>query len=104
MRDGVYQLNLTADGYSGNGEMNLNDNRGQGHDGQFKVELHLHGEGPQLSGIANVLMSPRIVHNSRMPEHYSLTMNGNEHDDSFSLIGIGPLGLIIEIKAERLDR
>ena len=104
MRDGVYHLNLTADGYSGNGELNLNDNRGQGHDGKFKIELHLQGGGPKLSGIANVLMSPRIVHNSRMPEHYSLTMDGNERDDTFSLIGVGPLGLIVEITAERVER
>ena len=103
MKDGRYNMSLSADGYTGKGDLSLNDNRGQGHDGKFKVELHLQGQGPKLAGIANVLMSPHVVHNSRMPEHYSLSMTGTEAENSFSLIGIGPLGLIIEISAQRVN-
>lgn len=103
MKDGHYNLSLTADGYCGIGELSLNDNRGQAQDGKFKIQLHLQGQGPKLAGIANVLMSPQVLQNSRLPEHYSLNMTGTERGDSFSLIGIGPLGLIVEISAERLS-
>jgi len=100
MKNGQYKICLKADGYSGEGDLSLSDDHGQGHDGAYAVELELHGKGPSLNGIARIIMSPAVVHNSRMPERYSLPMSGVDHEDAFSLIGIGPLGLIVELNAQ----
>lgn len=99
MKNGEYKICLKADGYRGEGSLSLSDDYGSGHDGAYAVELKLQGKGPSLNGIANIRMSPSAVHNSRMPKRYSLPMSGVDRDDAFSLIGIGPLGLIVELNA-----
>ena len=100
MRDGKYALRLSADGYVGDGQFTMRDNRGQGHDGRFKVEGHLIERPATLDAIFNVLMEPDALGNSEMPDHYSLQMTGATRDDHFNVIGVGPLGLIIEITGE----
>jgi hypothetical protein len=100
MRDGQYSICLSANGYSGRGKLELKANRGQGHDGRYRVELLLRGEGSTCAGIANVLMDPRTVHNSSMPSHYSLNMTGSSNGEAFKLIGVGPLGLIVQLDGE----
>ncbi len=97
MKDGIYSLRFSADGYEGNGTFDLQENRGHGHDGKFKLEGHLIKNGSKLTAIFNVLMTPTIVRNSRLPEHYSLNMSGTSTEDTFRLIGTGPLGVIVDI-------
>jgi len=99
MKDGEYTICLKAGPYAGAGELSLNNDYGKGHDGVYAVEVQLQGQGPRLHGIANILMSSTVVHNSQMPSHYSLPMTGIDKPDGFSLMGIGPLGLIIELDA-----
>ncbi len=97
MKDGVYALHFSADGYSGNGTFDLQHNRGQGHDGTFKLEGHLVEKQNRLTAIFNVLMVPAALRNSRLPEHYSLNMTGTSNENDFALIGTGPLGVIVDI-------
>lgn len=100
MRDGNYALRFAADGYVGNAQFAMHDNRGQGHDGVFRLEGHLIERPATLDAIFNVMMGPEVVSNSSMPDHYSLQMTGAKRDDHFNVIGIGPLGLIIEIDGD----
>ncbi len=97
MKDGIYSLHFSADGYDGDGTFDLQANRGHGQDGNFKLEGHLIENRNKLTAIFNVLMMPAAVRNSRLPDHYSLNMSGTSTDDSFDLIGAGPLGVIVDI-------
>ena len=99
MNDGVYALRFSADGYEGDGTFALQRNRGHGGNGLFRVEGHLVEKQNRLTAIVNVLMQPAAVHNARLPEHYSLNMTGTSSGDAFSLIGIGPLGVIVDLDA-----
>ncbi len=97
MKDGSYRINLAADGYAGQGELNLSGNRGQGHDGRYRLDIHVLSEMPTLTALVNIQMHSHTIRNARIPGHYSLEMTGNGRGDGFTLIGIGPLGLIIEL-------
>lgn len=97
MKDGTYAMRFSADGYDGEGTFLLQDNRGQGDDGKFKLEGHLIERNSNLTAIFNVLMTPAATMNSRLPEHYSLNMTGTTSDRGFTLIGTGPLGVIVDI-------
>ena len=98
MKDGVYELQFSADGYNGLGEMVLKDNRGKGQDEKVRIEGHLMENRSSLSAVVNVLMAPATLRNARVPAHYSLTMTGTADDGGFSLIGIGPIGIIVDLK------
>lgn len=98
MKDGIYEFRFSADGYDGFGEMILKDNRGKGEDRYFRIEGHLMENRSSLTAVVNVLMAPATVRNARLPEHYSLNMTGTANDSEFSLIGIGPIGVIVDLK------
>lgn len=97
MKDGCYAMRFSADGYRGKGRFDLQDNRGEGRDDQFSIQGHLVEQGNNLTAIFNVLISPAVTGNSRLPDHYSLTMSGTSNGNSFMLIGVGPLGVIVDI-------
>jgi hypothetical protein len=97
MKDGNYDLCLSADGHEGRGSLVLDGRKAKGSGGHYKLEGSLFDGSRNISAVFNVLMHPRIVGNSNIPAHYSLQMTGTALDDDFSLIGTGPLGLIIEI-------
>jgi hypothetical protein len=102
MKNGQYAICLSADGYSGSGRLALTGRNGAGRDHRYQIELQLLDEGPRCAGIVNIQMDPAVVHNRSMPRHYSLSMSGNSVDDTFDLIGIGPLGLIITLTGKRV--
>ena len=100
MRDGTYALRFSADGYLGNGCFTMHDNRGEAHEGRLRIDGHLIERPATLDAIFNVSMDPEMIGNSGMPSRYSVQMNGAASDDGFSVIGVGPLGLIVEISGE----
>jgi hypothetical protein len=97
LKDGNYDLCFSADGYTGLGSLVLDGQRAKGSDGRYQLEGNLFDGAPHITAVFNVLMQPRLVKNTRIPTHYSLQMSGTAKDESFSLIGTGPLGLIVEI-------
>ncbi len=97
MKDGTYSMHFSASGYAGKGTFLLQDNHGRGDDGRFKLQGHLRERSNNLTASFDVLMTPAATMNSRLPEHYSLDMIGTANDDGFTLIGTGPLGLIVDI-------
>jgi hypothetical protein len=101
MKDGGYVIVFSAGGYRGTGELVLEGNRGRGRQGRCEMELQLNGAGPKLTGVATVLMDASAIHNAMIPLRFSVALTGVEREDTFSLIGIGPLGMIVEIDGEQ---
>jgi hypothetical protein len=97
MKDGNYDLCFSADGYTGHGSLVLEGMRASGGDDHYTLEGSLTDTRQNITAVFDVLMPPRFVPNSRLPDHYSLQMTGTASDGDFSLIGTGPLGLIVEI-------
>ena len=97
MKDGRYSMHFSAAGYDSEGTFLLQGNRGRGDDGQFKLEGRLMERSNNLTASFDVLMTPAATMNSRLPAHYSLDMTGTANDEGFTLIGTGPLGVIVDI-------
>jgi hypothetical protein len=97
MKDGHYDLCLSTDGYDGRGSLVIEGKHIEGGNDQFEFEGHLSDARQNITAVLNVLMDALVVPNSRLPRQFSLQMTGTATDDDFSLIGTGPLGLIIEI-------
>lgn len=97
MKNGRYDLCFSADGYNGRGHLVVDGKTVSGGDGQYRLEGSLQDGRQHITASFNVSMDPSIVRNARMPSQYSVQMSGTATDDDFTLIGIGPLGLIVEI-------
>ena len=100
MKNGAYKLQLNVGNYIGVGTLTLFANNGQGHDGTFKIEVHLGGSGHDLRGIINVLLVMSEARREQLPQHFSLAVTGSGSDDRFDLIGHGPHGVLVEVTAE----
>jgi len=100
MRDGNYALRISADGFVGNGRFAMHDNRGAGQDTHFRVEGHLIERRAALDAVFNLRVDPAVLDNKGVPKHFSLHLDGAANNDSFHVIGVGPLGLIVEIAGE----
>ena len=96
MKDGNYELLFSADGYSGRGHLVVDGTKAVGGDGQYRVEGNLQDSRQHITASFNVSIEPAVVANARVPHQFSLQMTGIATDRDFSLIGIGPLGLIVE--------
>lgn len=97
MKDGHYDLCFSADGYTGHGALVLDGQKARGSDGGYRIEGNVFDGSQHINAVFNVSMQPSVVHNARIPTHYSLQMTGTRGDSDFTLIGTGPLGLIVEI-------
>ena len=100
VRDGHYQLSLTVDEYIGSGTLTMVSNNGQGHDGTFKVEVHVSGASHELQGIVNVLLTAHGAERDDVPRHFSLPVVGSGHETGFNLIGHGPRSVLVEVDAQ----
>jgi hypothetical protein len=98
MKDGHYDLCLSADGYSSRGLLLLEGRRARGSDGRYRIQGNVFDGARHINAVFSVLMPPALVANACMPENYSLQMTGTADDAGFTLIGVGPLGLIVEIE------
>ena len=103
MKSGQYAICLSADGYSGAGELEFDGGNGAGRDGVYRLDLQLLDEGPKCSGIVNLLIDPQVVHNRALPPNFSLSMIGNSDSEHFELIGVGPLGLIVTLSGTFME-
>ncbi len=97
MQDGDYEMHFSADGFQSRGALRLDAGRAVGGDGHYGVDGNCVDSAGQLSAVFNVRMPPRLLGNTRIPEHFSLRMTGATTAQGFQLIGIGPLGVIVEI-------
>jgi|GEM_PF-1681649 len=97
MKDGNYDLCFSADGYVGRGSLSLDGAHASGSDGRLKLDGNLLDGSRHVTAVFNVSTTKRLLRNAHIPDHYSLQMTGTATDNDFSLIGTGPLGLIVEI-------
>ncbi len=100
MKEGIYNVHLSADSYDGEALINVEGRRGEGRDGVWQIAVNFTEFGARCGANAVIDMPPDVVHNSRIPAHYAVDLNGSSDEESFSLLGIGPLGLIIELKGQ----
>ncbi len=101
MKDGIYAVCLSADSYDGEALLNFKGRRGEGRDGVWRVAIDFNDFGPRCGATALIEMPPEVVHNPGIPERYSVALSGSSDDESFSLLGTGPLGLIVELTGRR---
>jgi hypothetical protein len=97
MKDGNYDLCFSADGYVGRGSLSLDGAHASGSDGRLKLDGNVLDGSRHVTAVFNVSTAPRLIGNALIPDHYSLQMTGTATETDFSLIGTGPLGLIVEI-------
>ena len=97
MKDGTYSMHFSADGYDGDGTFLLKHNHGEGNDGKVRLEGRLVERSNRLTASFDVLMTPTAPVNAWLPKRYSLDMTGTTNDNGFTLIGTGPLGMIVDI-------
>ncbi len=99
MRDGNYTLRISADGFFASGLFAMHDNRGAVQEALFNMTGQLIERRAALDAVFNLHVEPAVIDNLGMPKRFSLHMDGAANNDSFSVIGVGPLGLIVEIDA-----
>ena len=103
MQSGRYSICLSAGSYAGAGELRFDGREGQGHDGKYRLDLQMHEEGPRGAATIDLLLDPNVIHNAAMPERFSLPVTGSVSDSAFSLIGVGPLGVIVSLSGEMVS-
>jgi hypothetical protein len=101
MQDGNYDIRLKADGFNGAGALNLTGDEGEGGSHDFSIRLHMGGAGPSATGALTIAMDSANVHNTSIPPTYAVAMTGSSSADQFALLGVGPIGLIVELLGER---
>ena len=99
MKDGIYQMSLTAYAYSGSGRLALNGDHGRAEDDNFTLTVRLMHGGHALRGDVRVLRRASAHDHGGLPSTFSLDMLGSGGLDTFNLIGTGPRGIIFEIDA-----
>ncbi len=97
MKDGRYALRFSANGYQGSGHVDVDGSKLVGGDGAYRLEGSLQDGRQHVTGSFNVTLEPTAVANARVPRQFSLQMSGTASEYDFSLLGIGPLGLIVEM-------
>lgn len=98
MKDGAYSLCFSAASYSGRGHMNVNRQTITGWDGAYRVTGHVTETGHKLAGNLHVNLDPKIIGNSRLEKEFVLPVTGTSDDRGFVLVGLGPLGIIIQLE------
>ncbi len=101
MADGRYALRFGANGYEARGSLTIDGGRVQGGDGTCRIEGNVAESAGQVSAVINVEIPHELVGNARLPDHFSLRLTGATNDRGFHLIGIGPLGVIVDLVCTR---
>ena len=101
MMDGIYSLWLRGSELNSDGVGTIRSNRLEGHDGVFKLSGSISRRGDHALGDFQICFAESAVANSHLPLRFSLSTTGTAGPSTFSLLGAGPLGLIIELSGER---
>jgi hypothetical protein len=97
MRNGRYSISFRADGYEASGVMEFKDGHGAGHETAYRITLDLVDSGPRCAGNVEVAMDPSAVRNTSIPREYSVPVTSSCDEDGFNVIGVGPLGIIVDL-------
>ena len=103
MRNGDYRLLFSADGHTSDGRMTIAQGFATGGDGSYLLNGQVAEAGRHLIGTFDISLAPGMSPNKKIEESFVVHMNGKEDDAGFTLIGAGPLGIIVEITC-RIDQ
>jgi hypothetical protein len=101
MRNGKYAIDFSAGDFDGSGWLSAEDNQVQGGDTTYRLKGEIVTASDRAEGQFNVVMEQALTLNSQMPLTFSFSAVGTTSDAEFSLIGVGPLGMIIELSGIR---
>ena len=97
MKDGQYSMVFSADGHTSDGRLHLAEGRATGGDGSYRVSGRIAEAGRNLIGLIEVELAPGMSPNAKIDEAFEVKMHGKADDAGFTLIGAGPLGIIVEL-------
>jgi hypothetical protein len=96
--DGSYKVCFQAYGYKGAGWALKDGHTFFGGDGVYKFSGHINESGGYVVATMDVSIDSEIAANTMIRNDFKLNMTGTLGVDRFSLLGTGPLGVIIEIE------
>ena len=97
MKNGDYVMVFSADGHESDGRLNLDRGFAVGGDGSYELSGQIAEAGRNLIGTIQVSLAPGMSPNKKISDSFALHMNGKADDNGFTLIGAGPLGIIVEL-------
>ncbi len=97
MRNGEYKMIFSADGHASDGRLHVASGFATGGDGSYTLSGQVAEAGRNLIGTFDVSLAPGMSPNREIAAEFVVHMNGREDDSGFTLIGAGPLGIIVEI-------
>ena len=97
MKNGSYRLLFSVDGHTSDGRLLFEGGFAEGGDGSYTLTGQIAEAGRQLIGTFNIALAPGMLPNTKIREAFAIHMSGKEDDHGFTMIGTGPLGIIIEI-------
>ncbi len=97
MENGDYRMLFSADGRASDGRLSITDGRAVGGDGSYAIRGRITEAGRNLIATFEVKLAPGMSPNKEIEGAFALQMDGKEDAAGFTLIGAGPLGLIVEI-------
>ena len=97
MKNGEYRMLFSADGHTSDGRLNVEGGFAEGGDGSYTLTGQVAEAGRQLIGTFNIALAPGMSPNKKIREAFEIHMSGREDDEGFTMIGAGPLGIIVEI-------
>ena len=97
MKNGHYRMVFSADGHTSDGRLQLEQGFAVGGDGSYKVEGRIAEAGNKLVGMLDIDLAPGMSPNARIEEAFHVNMHGSSDEAGFTLIGAGPLGIIVEL-------
>jgi len=103
--DGTYELAFDIDGYDGNeGWLTIVDNKLRGGDSRYTLEGTLRSTAGNVSATLNIDLHPGVSGNQRINGPFVMSASGSYGPDGLNLLGTGPLGIIIELRATEARR
>jgi hypothetical protein len=97
VKNGRYAVRVSADGLSEDTTLFLHDARAETIGGGCELRGQISHAGRHLIGSMTIAVPPNMLCNRFIDGAFVVAMSGQEHGDEFSLYGLGPLGLIIEL-------
>ena len=97
VKDGQYTMVFSADGHTSDGRLHFSEGRASGGDGSYRLNGQIAEAGRNLIGVIQVELAPGMSPNAKIAEAFEVRMHGKADDAGFTLIGAGPLGIIVEL-------
>jgi hypothetical protein len=99
MKSGRYAMQFRADDLLDSGVLSIVGPEADGHGKRFSVRGNVMCAGPHLIASMTVAVAQRTDGDPSSDDTYTVSMRGVASDGHFSLRGVGPLGIVVEIIA-----